>query len=52
MKTIMMEKMLDAQREIEIFKAKYPERAKEIERMVQQFMDALTPDTIIGPWKQ
>lgn len=42
----------DTLREVEIFKAKYPWRVKQYERCAKQFMDALTPDTIIGPWKQ
>lgn len=52
MKKLDLDEMLDLEREIAIFKAKHPERVKYYERAVKEFMDALTPDTIIGPWKQ
>lgn len=52
MEKLNIENIEDTMREIEIFKAKYPERVKEFDRIAKQFRDALTPDTIIGPWKQ
>lgn len=52
LKHLSLDDLEEAEREIEIFKAKYPWRAKEFERLVQKFMEGLTPETIIGPWEQ